>query len=293
MVAGCGGGSKEATKESASPLRDLFGSTEEIKDRQRKVEEKVGQCMVDKGWQYTPVDVDRLFGGAASVPDDDDAYREKYGYGISIQPTETEVGVGDYTDPNQDYVQTLNETEQDRYYKDLDGEPTGEAEQSVRTGCRAEADRSVEGNLFDDPKFFEALDAMGETYENDPRIIEARQKWSACMKDAGYMYEKPDDVYVALSSRMSELQGFAEQTDLAAETATPSATTAAVEGDSGLSGPIGDPDPVKLKALQDEELATAKADGSCSSKHLTKVQSELDNELYEQLLEQFPELPKK
>jgi hypothetical protein len=322
VVAGCGGSkaSSTKTKASTSPFEDLFGSTDQLKERQRKVEEKIAQCMKDKGWTYTPMDVDRAFGNPAGENFDEATFRAKYGYGISIQPDQ-QPGFDDkpFTDPNGEYVNKLPEGEQQQYYKDLEGpeiaapvdvplneEPITAPPLADRKGCRAEGERSVGGNVFDDPKFNKAFETLSQGLENDPRIAEATDKWSACMKQGGHTYAKPDDIYQDLQNRMTVLQG-GDPNDigrpgapLVATSAAPaSASTIAdgpipIEGGGiGTGGNYHEPDPAELKKLQTDELAIAKVDADCTKKHLEKVRKQVEQELYDQIIQQFPELKKK
>jgi hypothetical protein len=321
LLAGCGGSkaSSTKTKQSASPFEDLFGNSDQVKERQRKVEEKMAQCMKDKGWTYTPIDVDRAFGNGFGESFDEATFRLKYGYGISIQP-EQQPGFDDkpFIDPNGEYVNKLPESEQQQYYRDLEGPeiaapidvPTNDEPITVpplaeRKGCRAEGERAVGGNIFDDPKFSKAIETLSQGFENDPRIAEATDKWSACMKQAGHTYSKPDDIFQDLQNRMTVLQG-GDPNDVGggpvvATTAAPiSASTIAggpipIEGDGGIGtgGNYREPDPVELKKLQAEELAVAKADAECTKKHLEKVRKQVEQELYDQITQQFPELKKK
>jgi hypothetical protein len=322
LVAGCGGGSKASstkTKQSTSPFEDLFGNTDQLKERQRKVEEKMAQCMKDKGWTYTPIDVDRAFGNPTGENFDEATFRQKYGYGISIQPDQqTGVDNTPFVDPNSEYVNKLPEADQQQYYRDLEGqeitnpdslpaneEPITAPPLADRKGCRAEGERAVGGNVFDDPKFSKALETLGQGFESDPRIAEANDKWSACMKQGGYTYAKPDDIFQDLQNRMTVLQG-GDPTDFGRGGPVASATTAAPASASTIDGPIPiegegigtggnyhEPDPAALKKLQADELAIAKVDADCTKRHLEKVRKQVEQELYDQIIQQFPELKKK
>jgi hypothetical protein len=316
LVAGCGGGSKASSvksKASASPFDDLFGTSDQFKERQRKVEEKIAQCMKDKGWTYTPVDVDRAFGSPTGENFDEPTFRLKYGYGISIQPEQTPGNDKPFIDPNGEFVNRLPEGEQQQYYKDLEGpesvapvdtpindEPITAPPLADRKGCRAEGERSVGGNVFDDPKYTKVFETLGQGLENDPRIAEATDKWSVCMKQGGFTYAKPDDIFQSLQNRMTVLQG-GDPNDVGggpvvATTAAPASTGAPIPiegGGIGTGGNYREPDPVELKKLQADELAIAKVDAGCTKKHLDKVRKQVEQELYDQIIQQFPELKKK
>jgi hypothetical protein len=327
LLSACGGGSAKsstATTASPSPLSDLFGNQDQQKERQRKIEAGTAQCMKDKGWTYNPQDVDRMFGTSEfNSPDGQTKFRDKYGYGIANQPAPEEFGGGgNFIDPNQGYVEGLSETDRNQYYKDLEGfdttlpqdQPTGPIALADRKGCRADGERSAGAQPFDDPKFQKVFESLGATYENDARVGAAEAKWSTCMKAAGFTYLKPDKIYQDLQDRMTVLQGGTPGQDgafgvavattaaAAGSSSDSSDTTAAPTGGSAstvLGGPGGpgftpkEPDPVELKKLQADELAIAKADGACQKKFLEKLQKQIEQETYDKLIKEFPELKKK
>jgi hypothetical protein len=309
VLASCGGGSSsKKASGSNSPLEDLFGGGDEFKARQRKVEESISTCMRDKGWKYVPVDFDQAFGQVADNPDfsDPDKFRAKYGYGISTSPDFGGNGGGEFKDPNNDYVQGLTEAEQQQYYKDLDGaffssEPIeGDAPPTttVPTGCRADGERAAGNSVFNDPKFNEVYGRLAEQQENDPRFAEAETKWATCMKDAGYSYSKVNEPVTDIQEQFFKLQGVdfengIPQATIAGATSVSTAVAIPIEGDGGIGGgPPSSIDPAALKKIQDLELATAKADGACQKKHIEKVSKQLQQELYDQLVSEFPELKK-
>jgi hypothetical protein len=326
LLSGCGGGSGKstsATTTATSPLSDLFGNQDQQKERQRKIEAGTAQCMKDKGWTYNPQDVDRMFGtNDFNSPEGQTKFREKYGYGIANQPPPEEFGGGgNYTEPNQGYVEGLSETDRNQYYKDLEGfdvsvpqeQPTGPIALADRKGCRADGERAAGAQPFDDPKFQKVFESLGATYENDARVGAAEAKWSTCMKDAGFTYLKPDKIYQDLQDRMTVLQGGTPGQDgpfgvavattaAAAGSSSDSSDTAAAPSGGSASTILGgggpgfmpkEPDPVELKKLQADELAIAKADSVCQKKYLEKLQKQIEQETYDKLIKEFPELKKK
>jgi hypothetical protein len=122
-IAGCS--STSATPSSTeSPLTKLFGTADELRTRQRTVEQSVAKCMTAKGWTYTPVDADAVFGALTSPdPLTDAKFRDSYGYGIvNKAPAESSGGNGNIaTDPNAEYIATLSDEKPLQYGVDLDG----------------------------------------------------------------------------------------------------------------------------------------------------------------------------
>jgi hypothetical protein len=319
IVSSCGSTKPSSSATTTgSPFADLFGNQDQQKERQRKIEAGTAQCMKDKGWTYSPQDVDRMFGtNDFSSPEGIKTFREKYGYGIANQPPPEEMGGGAITDPNGDYVGKLSEADRNQYYKDLEGfdttspqeQPTGPQSLADRKGCRADGERAAGAQLYDDPKYQKVFESLGSAFENDPRIGAAEAKWSACMKDAGFTYTNTQKVVEDLQGRMTVLQGGVPgegggfvATTAAAATASGSSDTSAGSanapgatfaggGDPGFTPK--EPDPVELKKLQADELAVAKADDICAKKYLEKIQKQVEKEQYDKIIKEFPELKKK
>lgn len=330
LLVGCGGSSASTggtTTTTLSPLSAIFGSPDEEKDRQRKVEQAMVDCMRDKGWKYVPQDVDKMFGNTdGGVFSDQAKFREKYGYGISLQPDPGVMGGGSFTDPNSDYVQTLSQSDQEKYYADLQGPPMSDPPNmgsdtvhtmpplADRKGCQADAERKVGARIFEDPKFDDFMSKLSSDGENDPRMQAAEAKWSACMKEAGFIYTKQQNVYDELQKKLQTLEGIDPNSmngGMAAPATMASASAGIASGGissdttvlggaipiDGNGGNMGNPldkvDNVELKKLQDLELATAKADGACADKFLKKLQTTMEKEMADKLLKQFPTLKKK
>lgn len=282
---------------TGSPLESLFGFDE---NSQRLVEDAVASCMRDRGWEYTPrppadfTALDAQFGGDDFVAD--------YGYGISTDPpmegfvASTGVGV----DANDAYIKTLSEADQQRYYGDLyGGVSTDGAVGSVSAvgagGAMGELDPNActmvaqETAAKENPalgaEFAKRLGELMGRLEDDPRAIDAESKWSGCMADAGFVYQHQNDVFTDLMQRNSEIRG----TEQAAAGAGGGATVV-VGGQPGSTVPLSPADAERLKKLQDEERAIAKADNACAAQHLAGVREELELEVYETLQSEFPGL---
>ena len=84
MVMGLAGlvacGPKGTTEQVASdPFEQIYGSPEQNRRREIRVQKKVRECMVLLGWEYTPVDQGSFTYTEADMARD----REQFGYGIS------------------------------------------------------------------------------------------------------------------------------------------------------------------------------------------------------------------
>lgn len=212
-LAACSGNTEGAT-ERVGPLDEYFEDlyadwTPESGDAQmRQMEELVAQCMSEEGFEYIPVDHS---GGQSFSSDDLDVewgtreFAELYGYGATTDPWSDlmeevpEDGGDQWFDPNEEYVSSMSESEQEAYYLALYGDQTGPAEGEEeewewdweQAGCQGWAQNEAwGGGDSDDGEQFRALqddmNAMWEATMSDPRIAAVEAEWASCMADAGY-----------------------------------------------------------------------------------------------------------
>lgn len=218
-IAACSGGSNGddgPTEVQAGPLDEFFEQMygdwdEDESNRQMmEVEEITADCMAELGFEYTPVDYSTQ-GGVSFSSDDLDVewgsreFAEQYGYGATTDPWSDqempEPDPGDeWVDPNQEYVESMSESEQTAYYAALYGEQTFDENADpdepiewdwTQGGCSGKAQHEVYevGTGMDDDSFQalqEEMNTMWESMMSDPRIAEATAEWGACMADAGY-----------------------------------------------------------------------------------------------------------
>lgn len=301
VLSACGDASTDEAV-AADPFERIYGSPEQNRRREIRVQKKVRECMVLLGWEYTPVDP-----GSFTYTDADMARdREQFGYGISTYIGNEDIGITPegqvQTNPNDQYVQTLSEGEQTAYYEDLYGRYVEGEEWDPATagGCENEARRTVYGNdPFSDPEIAEDLNKVYEQTTDDPRLAKAQKKWSKCMQEKDYDYTTQEEIYTDLQERLQQIMG---TSDPSAGFAT-SDTAVFVDGgsvdggftDGGFddgSGQSGAPsyDTKKLAALQALELAIAQRDYECSQQHLVPVQQEISADAVDALLAEHPEL---
>jgi hypothetical protein len=181
--------------------------------QQIEAEEITAACMQEQGFTYTPVDYSSMNGGAIAVePTEPDIewgtveFAEKYGYGATTnpwgdeaEPMPEETGE-EWVDPNQEYVESMSETERTAYYLALYGDQSAMEEPApdeeyvydwTTAGCSGKAQHEVyeEGNGQDTDEFKalqEDMDAMWEASAADPRLADLNSTWASCMADAGY-----------------------------------------------------------------------------------------------------------
>lgn len=217
-------------------------SQEKFDEREGRVQELIAQCMAKEGFEYIP----NVSGGGVIIDetDGDDVewgsleFAEQYGYGIvswpGMETSMTEATVDDYTDPNEGYVESLSDSEQQAYFETLYGkmdevediafEDGEEAEEIYEydydwttAGCWGQADHEVHGDedgigaLWDDPEFADMLQALqdmsSEIYEGGQGMSEIDAEWASCMADAGYPgLTSKWDAQTVMADEYSEMQ---------------------------------------------------------------------------------------
>ncbi len=243
-----------------SPLGEFLGWTQQVdfnaedaqaeaQEQERQVQELVAVCMRAEGFDYTPVDRSgqgAFFGG--EVDDGEawgsEAWTRKFGFGITTTRfSQAQVGPdlighnfptgpgpegeGGFVDPNQDYIDSLSESEQGAYYGALYGtnqgqvfgfeeeerEPTEEEMEEmernyVATGCEPVAYEEVytqggeeQFQAFDD-EFGDLLEEMFQRAEASPEIVEFRAEVQACVLDKGFEYLGMEEAYQFFEQKM-------------------------------------------------------------------------------------------
>ncbi|WP_426626047.1 hypothetical protein ACPPVW_08440 [Leifsonia sp. McL0607] len=259
-LTGCTSGGTETKLTAAdSPLFKLLGPLQEassedaMREQMRKVDTLIAQCMKDEGFQYTPTDT-----AGATFASDDSAEREtekwvaEHGYGISESTTTSDTP----SDPNEEYVASLSETEKAAYHQALDGrqpdeEPTEGERDPETAGCAYNAYLEVQGpaNVWQDQKFaslFQDMSTLWTKADSSPEVKAADASWADCMADAGHSgMKKQQDAMDEFMDKRQKLIGDEDGS-----------------GATGTSAPTAK----ELKALQKEEIELALADFRCSAK---------------------------
>ncbi len=331
MFTACGDDKAESAERS--PLEQIFGGPEspaESRKKQLEQEEFVAQCMKDAGWEYKPVDYSAQFPDDAGQEDySSPEYAKKYGYGIVHNyevyelPYIDENGEysggqgGEFVDPNQEYVNSLSQDEQDDYYAALYGAQSategtsvdGETADTIaipspeEQGCQGKARQEIYGDeLFNDQKFNDRFSELSEELENDPRIEESEIAWSDCMyeADASYDFLSPEETYQFMEKLMVAAKG---QKIVPVDPDTGEVIggdgTEQVEGwtsteDGEAYGYVGKQKRIAeddLVELQAEELTLYKADQKCQdSSGYKKLRKDIEQELADTLLDEFPDI---
>ena len=266
------GGSEASSGPSAGESAELpgikeFGLTEvEFVDHIERTQARIAQCMRDAGFEYVPVDVPTIEDAQARMRMDPGytrrTYKEKWGLGVTTRfdnPVR-DVGLG----PNLEIWHSLPPADEEAYARTLWGdEPKSdfvfmfdEEDFSNAGGCTRKALRGVFTPAQMKGTYVNPKDVL---VENDPRIIEAQDNWTECMRDAGYEYEDDQDVIIEeFEERLAELL---EDDDPAT-----------------LTGPRK----AALEKLQQEEIEVSLVDLECQIAHTDDVFHEVEIEVFGQ-----------
>ena len=266
-----GGGNGGGTGDGGSdPGADFTGRTEEFAMTEAElvakieaVEERIGACMQEAGFEYVPLDATTVrdamdsLGTLVGVPDED--FVAQFGYGISTvfdEPGEMII----FGDQNIRILESLSEGDQVAYLRTLLGEDTeatfvltldDEDFEPIggctRTAVEAEFSADVVSGRFGNP--------FDVAVENDPRMIAAREDWARCMREEGYDYDRQEDAEDEIAERFEEIVGD--------------------EDPESLTGPAL----AELRELQGEERAVAARDDECSVEFLDDVEDAIEEEL--------------
>lgn len=231
--------------DDAETLSEFFGwgdgsdpaATEaEWRDQEVRIQESIRQCMAEQGFEYQPMlPPDDAF-RVSTTEESHEEWVAEHGFGITTWYGKEEEfrdnAAFDWVDPNQEMVDAMSESERQAWYEALYGteeeqmegteveidDETGETiyvQTGYGAGCQGKAYEEVYGDPAQTEELWEqlspAFDEMYQRVEADPRIVEANQKWAACMQEAGYEVTTRNDmwetVYEDFQRRLDEIVG--------------------------------------------------------------------------------------
>lgn len=258
--------------DSASPLPGIkeFGLNEEqFAAHIERTQELIASCMTKAGFEYVPVDVQTIEDAQARVRMDPGytrrSFKEKWGLAVTTRfdnPVR-DTGLG----PNLKIWKSLPPADQDAWAHTLWGEDPDDPEADF-VFAFDEEDLSNTGGCTRRAvaRVFTPSQLKG-TYENpkdvlveeDPRIVEANQKWTECMHAAGYEYEDDQDAIIEdYQDRLDEL----------------------LDGDDPMT--LTGARRAALEKLQREEIEVSLVDLECQLKHVDHVYHEVELEVFGQ-----------
>lgn len=234
----------------------------------RRSEEVIAQCMADLGFEYTPTEPSFTGGGAADDRDLDWEsleFAQQYGYGYTTSDDLFGEVDEDWTDPNQERMESMSEAEAQAYSEALWGAPDettdvedAEAEWDWETGgCSGKGFH--EAYEKDDPFADEAVEAAFTEWNeawssipDDPSMKGPLADWASCMADAGHDVATPTEASASISEAYDALHGSGAEPDAELD---PEAEPEALE--------MPEPDPAAVAELRKKEIALAVADRTC------------------------------
>ena len=281
-LAGCSATTDKAPEYEDGPLMKYLTALWEGEDmtnesfeaEQLKVEELVAVCMQKEGFEYEP----NVQSMGMMMPDEEmegpeygsKEFAEQYGYGTFDSPwiSTNDEDEQEYVDPNQDYVDSLSESEQSAYYATLYGDSEDLTEEQqlqleedgsyttdwTQQGCQGAAYHEVQGEAggaqaaYEDPEFADLFTAMDEIWTAEPteETTALNSEWAACMADSGFSeFLAPDDAQNSIWEAQNALYENLEY----------------VEGEDAP-----EPDKKDIDELKKRELEVAVADYECRQK---------------------------
>lgn len=261
--------SPENTQENGKPLPGIkeFGLTEvQFVDHVERTQSLIAECMADAGFQYVPVDVQTIEAAQQRVRQDPGLtrreFKERWGLAVTTRfdnPVR-DTGLG----PNLEIWQSLPESDREAYARTLWGDDENadfvftfdEEDFSSTGGCTRKAVAEVFTPAQLEGSYVNPKDVL---VESDPRIIEAEDNWTECMRDAGYDYEDDqDEIIEDYQERLEKLVGD--------------------DDPESLTGPRA----AELERLQQEEIEVSLADLECQLEHTDEVFREVEIEVFGQ-----------
>jgi len=270
VLAACGSGASSdsgQTQQSTSGGNqqvgvEEFGMTDEalVKSIER-AESLVASCMTDAGFEYVPIDAVTFRGAMdalTSAPGLTDAeFVAQYGYGITTLPPRQAFGAGEQ---NTRIYDQLSAADQIAYKRTLWGDNVEATfvimleneDFSGAGGCTKKAIDQVFTAEQRNANYVNPFDAQ---VQQDSRMVDALEKWSSCMRQAGYDYETPDDAEREITDRFNAFTKGADPRTLTGS------------------------DKAALTQLQGEERAVAQADHDCFEQFVTDVERQVERDI--------------
>ena len=272
VLSACGGSDEKTPDQTQQPTsggngnqevgKEEFGLTEEgLVTAIEDTESAIATCMAGEGFEYVPIDPVTFRNGMASlgsVPGlSDEEFVSQYGYGYTTLPPKQKF---DFGDENAAIFNDLPAADQVAYERALLGENTQATfvymleneDFEGAGGCTKSAIEEVFTAEQRNPNFTNPFDVQ---VAQDPRVIDATEKWAACMRDDGYDFESQQD---AEDQIIDELDSLTKGQD---------PTT--------LTGSDAD----ALTDLQAEEKAIAAADLVCAEEFLIPVEEQVERDI--------------
>lgn len=270
VVASCGGsGSAPVAEPATSGFAAAVGASSDdmlgdiVSARMESLlDDEVTRCMKRQGFEYLTEDWTVSSSGRVGDPGgdlSDEQYASELGFGIyaiASAPGPTLPDPTTLTSPNDDYLESLSETERSAW--------------SAQVGtCNREAWAAQDRYHEILNPLFEAESEIRELVAADRRVVTATSGWVACMSAEGFQFEDPETMF---RSMLDEFRTLPES-----------------EGGGVVAMGDGPPSSEEGRAFATREVAVAKASFACSN-DLRAIERAVRVELEEERLQADPAL---
>lgn len=320
VAAGCGSSSESTVSvdadrpssfeelEFSSPIGEFLGfdfaredAETEFAEMEREAGRKTAQCMLEEGFEYTPIDTGSIvsFGpGSDDLPYYSEEWVAKYGFGVSTQRFPQSmvgpdlVGMPDppfsegpsrLDDPNQAYVESLSEAEREVYYATLYGEgpdfgpdaDEADFESYVPSGCMNSSFEEIFSG-GSQMRFYETfgsdIEALYERAEADPRVVRYRNRVSDCVGEAGFVWGPDDRPYERFEADLGQMGpgGFGSVEMRLSESEFDEMSESERDEFLRVVNVLSDEDKAKLAEIQAEEIELAQVVVGCDGGELNE-----------------------
>ena len=278
LLTSCSGSSDPGSQPSweESPLGKIMSQAygydpdpdamqERFESEEKQRQELMAECMSEQGFEYVPYTPSGMFSWSGDEFDpESEEWVSQWGYGAVAWPGSDEMMSPDDQDPdpNQDYMESLSDSEREAYYEALYGPQPDESEIGEdgsyewnweTSGCQGWAQHELSaGNPLESDEHKQLMEAISAFYmesAESPEMADLDAKWASCMADAGHDgFTRQQDAAESIYTELNEYHE-AQSQEMTEMTEAPS--------------PDNDP---ALKEIQEREIEVALADLKCREK---------------------------
>lgn len=229
----------------AAPPRTETEAKSASEEHFRRYNQMLTECMGKAGFQFQPVSPPDGLRQSLGVSEEE--YRRQYGFGISTLIEARLLQQGGKKDPNATYAATLSEQAR-RAYNDS------------YSACQERAFRELgppPGMQILSAGMTTVMERAEQAAESDPRLVEAKQRFGACLVQQGYSARTIEDLTKEINERVAPLRAAVEQhiNNVRKQGGDPTS----VRAEQVLNAAQR----TELAALRRHELAVADAVGRC------------------------------
>lgn len=239
--------------------------------RNRDMMRFVAQCMAERGFDYTPVDLPpsapHLNGQRLSEAD----FAATLGYGIS---TDIDGGLSTRLFPNE----AIDDPNIER--RAMMPAKKRLAYDGALTDCGGRANTEIPlppGSIIVPPGHEDELDELNQLVDAHPRVVDGTRTWSHCMAERGYTYASEADIHASLEAKAAPLKG-------AYETRGGPRVSADADVESSVDEVLTAAEQSTLTSLQTYERNVAVADYECGA-DLVKIRAAVMDEFIAEIVD--------